>query len=49
LLVSDCNQKAKKLYQEIGFKNIQTQMLKVNNVVQMSAAAHSSKELVEAI
>ena len=49
LLVSERNQKAKGLYQDIGFKPIQTQMLKVNNVRQMSSVANGVRELVQAV
>jgi ribosomal protein S18 acetylase RimI-like enzyme len=48
LLVSDYNHKAKKLYQEIGFKQVQTQMLKLNNVVGLDTAVKDNRELVEA-
>jgi ribosomal protein S18 acetylase RimI-like enzyme len=48
LLVSEYNHKAKKLYQEIGFKPVQTQMLKVNNVIDINKRTNT-KEAVLAI
>ncbi len=35
LLVAENNEKAKKFYSQIGFKPIQKQMLKVNNLIRM--------------
>ncbi len=49
LVVSEHNRKAKELYQEIGFKPLWTQMLKVNNVRQISAVAKGIRELVQAV
>ncbi len=48
LLVSEDNQKAQELYQEIGFKPKHIEMLKVNNVRQM-APANNIRELVQAV
>jgi GNAT superfamily N-acetyltransferase len=49
LLVSERNHKAKRLYQDIGFKEIQTQMLKVNNVLKMNVIVEDSRELIQAV
>jgi ribosomal protein S18 acetylase RimI-like enzyme len=49
LLVSETNNRAKGLYQEIGFRPIQTQMLKVNNVRQMTVGPNGHLELVQAV
>jgi ribosomal protein S18 acetylase RimI-like enzyme len=49
LVVSEKNHKAKKLYQEIGFKEIQTQMLKVNRVNQVNVVAEESRQLIQAV
>jgi hypothetical protein len=49
LLVSEYNPRAKKFYEEIGFKPLQVQMLKVNGIPENEISTNiSNKEFVEA-
>lgn len=48
LLVAEHNQRAQKLYEEIGFKPLQLQMIKVNPIPQAVADSTAVKILIEA-